>query len=552
VKPLDARLLTHAPHARVGVVLTVCLAALRGILAVAQALLLAHVLAVGFAGSGPAAVRGSLLAAGVALAGRGLLAGAQDVVSRRTCIAVQGQLRRQVLQRVAVQGPDWVAERRSGELATLLGPGIEALDGYFRLYLPQLVLAVLVPVMVVVVLAASDWRSAVVVAVTVPLLPVFLALVGMHTKKQTAAQWRELSRLGGHFLDVVTGLPTLRVFGRAQAQVEVLRRITERHRKATLATLRTAFLSSLVLELVATLSVAVLAVSVGFRLLAGGVTLETALRVLLLAPEAFLPLRAVGTSFHAAMGGVTAVETALDVLDSPLPEGRTGRRLHEGGAIRLEGVCVRRQDRGQAALQDVDLCVEPGEHVALRGSSGSGKSTLLGVVLGMVTPVEGRVLIGDLDLRELDLEAWRRSLAWVPQRPHLFARSILDNVRLSRPTATDDQVQRACRDAHVDDVVSRLPEGYATVLGERGAGLSVGQARRIAVARAFLRDAPVLVLDEPTAGLDPGSEAAVADSLDRLAQGRTVLLATHRTDTLSSGYRVLSLVEGRLRAAVSA
>ena len=556
MKPFDPRLLRYAPRARSGVVLTVLLGALRAVLAVAQALLLARVLARGFEGAGLEELRVPVVWVGVVLVSRGLLTSLQDLVSRRTCTAVQEQLRCQVLARVAALGPGWLAHRRSGELATLVGPGIGALEGYFRSYLPQLVLSILVPTSVLGVLTVIDWRSAVIVAVALPLLPVFLALVGMHTRRATAHQWRELSRLGGHFLDVVTGLPTLRAFGRAQAQVDVLRRITTRHREATMATLRTAFLSSLVLELVATLAVAVLAVSVGFRLLAGDVSFETALVVLLLAPEAFLPLRAVGTSFHAAMDGVSAAEAAFDVLDqqAPAPAGhaRVVPRPTTATAIELRSATVLHHDRDVAALGSVDLRVGRGEHVALVGASGSGKSTLLGVVLGLVPLASGQALLDGVALDLSDLDAWRSRLAWVPQAPHLFARSVADNIRIGSRGATDEQVRAAAAAAHAEEFVLALPHGFDTLLGERGTGLSVGQVRRIALARAFLRDAPLLLLDEPTAGLDPHSEALVAASLGRLCADRTVLLATHRRELLDPSYRVVELDRGAVRSSLAA
>lgn len=548
MKPLDPRLLRLAPQARAGAVLTLVLGTARAALTVGQAVLLAHLLAVGFRGAGLASLGASLAWLGAVVLGRGVVAALQDVVSRRTSAAVKEQLRHQVLRRVGQLGPLWLSRQRSGELATLLGAGIEALDGFFSLYLPQLVLAVLVPAAVLCVLAATDWRSAAVVAVTLPLLPLFLALVGMHTKRQTAHQWRELSRLGGHFLDVVMGLPTLRVFGRAQAQVSVLRRITTDHRLATVATLRTAFLSALVLELVATLSVAVLAVSVGFRLLAGGVDLETALLVLLLAPEAFLPLRAVGTAFHAAMDGVSAAESAFAVLESPLPQPRQGRLVPATVRLQLDGVSVWHEGRQGLSLDAVDLDVETGEQLALVGPSGAGKSTLLAVLLGLVVPTEGRVLVDGIDLGELDLDRWRERIAWVPQAPHLFARSIADNIRLGRPDASDADVRTAARAAHAEEFIDDLPGGFETVLGERGHGLSVGQQRRIAVARAFLRDSPLLLLDEPTAGLDAHSEAAVAAALTQLCDGRTVLLATHRREILTPRHRCVALEHGRVVA----
>jgi thiol reductant ABC exporter CydD subunit len=523
------------------------LSALRAGLAVAQAVLLAHALAVGFGGSGVRPLRGTLVLLLAVVAARGLAAAVQDVVSARAAAAAKLDLRRAVLARVADLGPGWLSGRRAGELATLLGSGVESLDAWFRLYLPQLVLAVAVPGAVLVTLAATDWRSAVVVAVAVPLLPLFLALVGLHTRAQTERQWETLSGLGGHFLDVVTGLPTLRVFGRAQAQVSVLRRITTEHRVATMATLRSAFLSALVLELIATLAVAVVAVSVGFRLLAGGVSFETALVALLLAPEAFLPLRAVGAAFHAALDGVVAAEAAFAVLETPLPEGGHGTAQVVPGRLRLDHVTVRRDSRALPALAGCDLDVRAGEHVALVGPSGAGKSTVLALLLGFVRPDEGRVLVDGTDLADADLDHWRTQVAWVPQAPHLLAVSIADNIRLGRPEATDAEVRAAAADAHVAEFVADLPQGYDTVLGERGQGLSVGQQRRVALARAFLRDAPLVLLDEPTAGLDGHSEALVAVALERLCAGRTVVLATHRLDLAGADYRVVRLDAGQVR-----
>jgi thiol reductant ABC exporter CydD subunit len=546
VRPVDPRLLRHAPGARAGAVVTVGLSGLRAALAVAQALLLAHMLAAGFEGSGwgePVRAPLGWLLAVVVL--RSVLAAAQDVVSARAAAATKLDLRRAVLARLTELGPGWLSGHRGGELATLVGSGVESLDAWFRLYLPQLVLSVAVPGAVLVVLAATDWRSAVIMAVSVPLLPLFLALVGMHTRAQTERQWQALSGLGGHFLDVVTGLSTLRVFGRAQAQVGVLRRITTEHRLATMATLRTAFLSALVLELVATLAVAVVAVSLGFRLLQGQVTLETALMVLLLAPEAFLPLRAVGTAFHAALDGVVAAEAAFAVLEMQVPDLARGRLHAQPGRLVLEGVTVRRDGRAAPALDACRLDVQPGEHVALVGHSGAGKSTVLALLLGLLRPDQGRVLVDGTDLRDVDLEHWQSRVAWVPQAPYLFSASIADNIRLGRPDATDAEVREAAEAAHVAKFVDDLPHGYATLLGERGEGLSVGQQRRVALARAFLRDAPLVLLDEPTAGLDGHSESLVAAALERLCTGRTVVLATHRLELAGEDYRVVRLDGGR-------
>jgi ATP-binding cassette subfamily C protein CydD len=376
--------------------------------------------------------------------------------------------------------------------------------------------------------------SAVIVAVTLPLVPVFGALVGTHTRARTARQWSSLSRLGGHFLDAVAGLPTLRAFGRADAQAATVARMADAHRGATVRTLRVAFLSSLVLELVASLSIALVAVPIGLRLLAGTTDLHTALVVLLLVPEAFLPLRAAGAAFHDSAPGLAAARQVFDVLDEPPAVPATPSPRDAG--LRLDAVTVRYPGQDAPVLVDVSLRVAAGERVALVGPSGAGKSTALAVLLGFVAPESGRAYAGG-------------PIAWVPQRPHLFAASVADNIRLGRPDATPDEVRAAATAALADGFVSALPHGYDTVLGERGAGLSAGQRQRIALARAFLLDAPVLLLDEPTAHLDPDSESAVLRASTHLMAGRTVLVVAHRTALLSHVDRVVRLDGGRVQAA---
>ena len=347
---------------------------------------------------------------------------------------------------------------------------------------------------------------------------------------------------------MVEGLPTLLVFRRATAQVEAIRRVSEDNRRATLSTLRLAFLSSAVLEFVATISVAVVAVATGLRLLGGSLDLRTGLVVLVLAPEAYWPLRQVGAQFHASADGLAAAEQIFAVLETPPAEtrvgGRRGRCDLSRSMLRVEAVSVT-YDRSRPALTALDLTIRAGEYVGVTGPSGCGKSTLLNVLLGFVPPSSGRVLVegphGTADLADLDPDDWLRQLSWVPQQPWLAAASISDNVRLARPGADDAAVARALDLAHAGAFVAALPQGPATVLGARGAGLSAGQRQRIALARAFLRDAPLVLLDEPTAHLDPASEAAVADAMQRLAAGRTVIAVAHRPALLAGADRIVRL-----------
>lgn len=370
-----------------------------------------------------------------------------------------------------------------------------------------------------------------------------MVLIGWATQARMDRQWQLLTRLSGHFLDVVAGLPTLKVFGRAKAQAESIRAITADYRRATLRTLRIAFLSSFALELLSTLSVALVAVGIGMRLVHGDLDLFTGLVVLILAPEAYLPIRQVGAQYHAAAEGLAAAEQVFTVLETP--PGSTGGTAPAPDArvsgLRVDGVAVRHPGRPEPSLPSTSLTVRPGETVALTGPSGSGKTTLLHAVLGFAEAAEGRLLLGDTDLSTVDLDGWRRQIAWLPQHPFLFAGTVAENVRLARPDADDAAVREALRDAGALDFVTALPEGPATVLGEGGAGLSAGQRQRIAIARAFLADRPVLLLDEPTANLDGESESAVVEAVARLTAGRTVLMAVHRPALLAVADRVVEL-----------
>ncbi|MEU5562397.1 thiol reductant ABC exporter subunit CydD [Micromonospora musae] len=542
-RPFDPRLLRRVPAARRDLALLALLGVLAAGLIVAQATALAALLATAFDGR---LDRPALAGFGVTVAARALLVWAQGTVAARVAATVKAALRADLLAAVGHNGPGWVAGQRAGQLATLAGRGLDALDAYFTGYLPQLVLSVTVPLAVLARIGLADWSSALIIAVTLPLIPIFGALLGWQAQAATERQWRRLTLLGGHFLDMVAGLPTLRAFGRARAQVDVVRRMADGHRVATMRTLRIAFLSALVLELVATLSVALVAVPVGIRLLGGGLALQTALLVLLLTPEAYLPLRAAGSRFHASQEGLAALNDAFAVeAGRPAPRPAAGRLVPDGrGEIRFESVTVAYERT--TALRDVTLTVRPGERIAVVGPSGAGKSTLLGLLLGFVTPTSGRVTVDGVDLAEADLDAWRRQLAWVPQRAHLFAASLADNIRLGAPDTPDAALAGAVRDAALDEVVAGLPEGLDTLLGERGHGLSSGQRQRVALARAFLRDAPVVLLDEPTARLDSASEAVVLSATHRLVAGRTALLVAHRPALLSDADRILRIEDGRV------
>ncbi|WP_338698317.1 thiol reductant ABC exporter subunit CydD [Streptomyces sp. Q6] len=541
MKPIDQRLLRYARATRFFLIAVVLLGVAGAGLVIAQAMLIAEVVVGAFQhGSDVAHLRTPLLLLVVVAAGRGLVAWLTEMAAHRASAAVKSELRGRLLERAAQLGPGWLSGQRTGSLVALATRGVDALDDYFSRYLPQLGLAVVVPVAVLARVVTEDWVSAAIIVGTLPLIPVFMILIGWATQSRMDRQWRLLSRLSGHFLDVVAGLPTLKVFGRAKAQAESIRKITGEYRRATVRTLRIAFLSSFALELLATLSVALVAVTIGMRLVHGEMDLYVGLVILVLAPEAYLPLRQVGAQYHAAAEGLAAAEEIFAVLETPLPERGAGE-VPAAGGLRFDGVRVRYEGRDEDAVSGVSFDVADGETVALVGPSGAGKSTLISALLGFVRPSSGRILVGGTDLAEVSREAWHARVAWVPQRPQLYAGTIADNVRLARPGADDAAVRDALREAGALEFVDALPDGTRTELGEDGAGLSAGQRQRLALARAFLADRPVVLLDEPTAALDGATEAGIVEAVRRLAVGRTVLLVVHRPALLAVADRVVRL-----------
>ncbi|HET9518661.1 MAG TPA: thiol reductant ABC exporter subunit CydD [Actinoplanes sp.] len=552
MKPLDPRLLRYAGATRTYLVATVGLGVLLAGLLLAQATLLADgITSVFLDGAGLTELTGLLGGLVVVVIARAGVLWAQEVLSTRAAAAVKSQLRRGLFDRLAALGPGHPAARRTGAITTLATRGLDALDAYFARYLPQLVLAVLVPAIVLTRLAPADLVATVTIALTLPLIPVFMALVGLHTEAANRRQFRLLSRLSHHFLDVVAGLPTLKIFGRAKAQAATIARISDQQRRLTMRTLRMAFLSSLVLELLATLSVALVAVGIGLRLVSGTLDLRTALLVLILAPEAYLPLRQVGANYHASAEGLAAAEEICTVLDTAVTEPATAAAPDPRAAeLRFDDVVVNYPDRDGPALR-LTATIAPGEVVALTGPSGCGKSTAVQVLLGFVTPTGGRLTVGGVPLTDIDPVAWRRQVAWVPQRPQLFAGTLRDNVTLGDPTAEPERVRRALEQAGLDAFVDELPLGLDTVLSDDGAGISAGQRQRVALARAFLRDAPIVLLDEPTANLDADTAAGVEAAVRRLAGGRTVVIAAHRSTLIGLADREIRLAPAAFPATVT-
>ncbi|HVR05981.1 MAG TPA: thiol reductant ABC exporter subunit CydD [Solirubrobacteraceae bacterium] len=552
--PVTRRLLRESAAARPHLALAGLLGALAAALTVAQAVLLAEVIArAALNGATLSQLRGELIALAAVLAARAAVGAGFELSGRLGAIRVMSELRGRLARQLLQLCPGALgAEERTGELAAAAVQGVDALDAYFAGYLPQLVLTTLVPLAVLGFALHADPITAGILTLTVPILILFMVLIGKSAAAQTRRRWRALALLSAHFLDVVQGLPTLRAHRRAAAQAQTLAGVGERYRIETLATLRVAFLSALVLELCAMIGTALVAATIGVQLVAGDIGLQAGLAVLLLAPELYGPLRLVGQQFHASADGSAAAERIFAVLDRPpaLAADAADRAVpdpaHE--PLRLEGVGYKYPGRPGEVLHALDLELRPGEITALVGPSGAGKSTIARLVLRLADPTTGRVLCGGRDLRELDPDAWWAQVAWIPQRPQLFTGSVAENIWLAAPNASDAEVLDAAEAAGAAGFVAALPQGMATQIGDGARRLSAGQRERIALARAFLADAPLLVLDEPTAHLDTDSAQVVGEALERLARGRTTLLIAHDPALAERADRVLRLDSGWLLA----
>jgi thiol reductant ABC exporter CydD subunit len=548
MRALDPRLIRRTRPVRPLLVVDCALGVATVAVVLAQATLLATIVARAFDGAPLGSLRAELIALALAFAGRGALGWAMEVAGRRAATDVLSELRLALAERRLTTQPTAADGTEAGEVAAAAVHGLPALEAYFARYLPQAVLATIAPLAVLAWVGFVDLESALVMALTLPLVPVFMWLIGRATEERTRERWGALRHLSTRFLDAIRGLPTLRAFNRGQAEATRLAEAGERYRTTTMGTLRIGFLSGSVLELAATLGVALVAVTVGVRLAGGGLGLQPALIVLVLAPELYLPLRRLGAEFHASVDGLAVAERMFALLDAPPAAVGGGVRVPPSPAVvpvRFERVSFAYPSRPGLVVDALDLELAPGETLAVVGESGAGKSTIAALLLGLLQPSDGRISIGGADLAACDAAAWRRHVAWVPQRPALLHASVAENIRLGAPAAPDEAVRTAAVLAGADPVVRALPSGYDTIVGDGGRPLSPGERRRIALARAILRDAPLVVLDEPTADLDPLSVELVARAVERLAADRTVLLIAHRAELVARAGRVVRLEHGR-------
>jgi ATP-binding cassette subfamily C protein CydD len=463
---------------------------------------------------------------------------------------VKMDLRSRINRHLLNSGPVYVRSQRSGEISNTLMNGVEALDAYFREFLPQIFLSALIPLTILIFVFPIDLLTGLVFLLTAPLIPFFMKLIGAIAGALNQKQWKSLSRMSAHFLDVLQGLPTLKIFGRSKEQIKTIARISNEFRFATMKVLKVAFLSALVLEIVATISIAIVAVEVGLRLLYGLMDFGNALFLLILAPEFYLPIRLLGTRYHAGLEGVAAAERIFEILETPSPAPVILKERCPDlsrAAIRCQDVRYAYDDGKRPALNGISLEILPARKVALIGPSGAGKTTVSNLLLQFIYPDSGKISVNDDDLSNIDPDCWREQIAWVSQKPYLFHQSIGENIRLADSAVPMSRVIEAAKNANIHEFIESLPGGYDTIVGEQGARLSGGQAQRIALARAFLKDAPFLILDEPTANLDPRVEAQIRQSIEKLLAGRTVLLIAHRLNTVFNVDRIIVMAEGKIR-----
>jgi ATP-binding cassette, subfamily C, bacterial CydCD len=545
---MHSRLLRLARDARLNLFLTVLSGLLAGLLTIWQAWLLSSTVnGVFLEGQTLAQVMNWLQLLLVIFAGRAALAWINEVSANEVAVQVKTKLRERLFAHIQALGPAYTRGERTGELTTAAVEGIEALDAYFSQYLPQLVITALVPISILIFVFPLDLLSGIILLITAPLIPFFMILIGKGAEILTNHQYETLSRLSAHFLDSLQGLTTLKIFGQSKAHAQNIARVSDQFRERTMAVLRITFLSALVLELLTTLSTAVIAVEIGLRLLYARMEFREAFFLLILAPEFYLPLRMLGARFHAGMEGTSAARRIFDILETgeqrlEISKEDSPKAQEQFSSLKLSNLSYTYPDETIPALQNINLNIEAGQHIALVGPSGAGKSTLVNLLLGFIQPTEGYIIIN----ANKQLENSRLEIAWVPQKPHLFHDTIAANIRFGNPDATDEQVINAASAAHLHEFIESLPQGYETIISEGGARLSGGQAQRLALARAYLKDAPILILDEPTSSLDPEIETLLEESTSQLMQGRTVITIAHRLNTVFQADRIIVLEKGQI------
>jgi len=528
--------------------LSVALGSLNGMLLIVQAWCLAHVIdAAIFRQQGLADVLPWLLAIPALLIFRSLCVFLAEKFSFEAAAQIKQQLRTQLYQKLRQTGPIALGAEQSGELATSITDGVDALEAYYARYLPAMSLAVYIPLAILIFVLPVDWQSAVVLLITAPLIPFFMILIGKGAEKLNQQQWQQLQRMGGRFLDAIHGLTTLKLFNASRREARLISQMSEQYRLMTMKVLRLAFLSALALEFFATVSIAIVAVLIGFRLLFAEIDFHSAFFVLLLAPEFYLPLRALGTHYHARLNAIAATEKILSLLhnQSSMIAGKAILQNSDSISIEFHNVTFSYQP-DQAVIKGLTFSLQAGQTLALVGPSGAGKTTIAHLIMGFCTPDEGNILVNGQDLAELDRQRWHQQLSWVPQNSKLLHASVVENIALGDNNINHERLIEACRQANALEFIEQLNDGFDTLLGETGRQLSGGQQQRLLMARAFYRNSRLLILDEATASLDSHNEQIISEAIERLSQDRTTLIIAHRLATVRKADRILVIQDGQI------
>ena len=471
--------------------------------------------------------------------------------ANRGTLIIRDKVFTRLISTVGTLGPLYAKSVQSGRLSTTLLKGVEALDAYYSQYIPQLFFALFTPLLIAGTILPGDPISGSILLLTAPLIPIFMILIGKSASAMTEKQWKTMSRMSGFFLDVLQGLPTLKLFAQSKRQHDAIEESGESFRHATMRVLKVAFLSSLTLELVGTIGMAIIAVGVGLRLMGGKLTFQHALFVLILTPDFYLPLRQLGIKFHAGMEGVSASKEIFAILDqsTPAPVQQATFAVKESAGkrpIMFTSVSYTYPGSSRPALEGISATIPAGKTTAIIGPSGAGKSTLINLLLRFQVPGEGSITIDGNPIHAIPLEAWHRQISWVPQHPYLFNATLRENILLARPGASAEEMESALKKTGLTTFIGSLPNGLETMIGEQGARLSGGEAQRVALARAFLKNAPLLVLDEPTSHTDPELEAALRSSIQELMRGRTTIIIAHRLETIRSAEQIIVVNEGKI------